>query len=174
VDPAVAGEIVTIASEAGARIIVDIHSEALRRAVEQRPWMVKCNRVELQALLGVASDDRAPVSRVAQDMQRLRREGVEVVVTSLGAEGVLLAERDGVSLVRVPAVEVVNATGSGDLLLAGLCAGLEQGRPVREAVVLGAACGTAGATQLAPELPAGFERDDWTDRLSLEAVEQHP
>ena len=46
----------------------------------------------------------------------------------------------------------------GDLLLAGLSVGLERGRPPREAILLGAACGTAGATHLPPELPPDFER----------------
>ena len=93
------------------------------------------------------------------------------VVVTLGGDGALLADATGTIHARVPLVEVVNATGSGDLLLAGISAGIERGLPVREALVLGAACGTAGATHLAPELPAGFDADSWAAGISVEPVE---
>ena len=38
---------------------------------------------------------------------------------------------------------------------------MEQGRPPREAVAWGVACGTAGATHLPPELPADFRLEAW-------------
>ena len=79
------------------------------------------------------------------------------------------AVQDGAD--RVPAVEVVNPTGSGDLLLAGLAVGIERGWSPREALVLGAACGTAGATYLLPELPPGFDPDAWTPRIRVESLE---
>ena len=163
VSPSIAGEVVRIGAAAGARTLVDIHSEALVHAVAQRPWMVKCNRHELALLLG---DDA--VTDLPRAMQRLRDQGVEVVVVTLGAEGALIADYEGVARVRVPAIEEINPTGSGDLLLAGLSVGIERGLAPREALVLGAACGTAGATHLRPELPPGFDPDEWTPRISVE------
>jgi fructose-1-phosphate kinase PfkB-like protein len=165
VPASVAGEVVRIGAAAGSRTLVDIHSEALRHAVAQRPWMVKCNRHELAQLL---EDD--PGSDLPGAMQRLRDSGIEVVVVTLGAEGALIADDAGVARVRVPAVDEVNPTGSGDLLLAGLTVGLQRGLSPRGALVLGAACGTAGATHLRPELPPGFDPDQWTSRIALEPV----
>jgi sugar/nucleoside kinase (ribokinase family) len=75
------------------------------------------------------------------------------------------------SRVRVPSITEVNPTGSGDLLLAGLAVGIERGQRPAEALVLGAACGTAGATHLRPELPAGFVPAEWMSRMTLERVE---
>jgi 1-phosphofructokinase family hexose kinase len=169
VPPSIAGEVVRIGCAAGARTLVDIHSEALRHAVAQRPWMVKCNRHELAQLLG-----QDVVSDLPEAMRRLRARGIEVVVVTLGAAGALIADVDGVARVRVPAIEEVNPTGSGDLLLAGLSVGIERGLAPREALVLGAACGTAGATHLRPELPPGFDSGAWTPRISLEVMEPAP
>jgi 1-phosphofructokinase family hexose kinase len=166
VPPSVAGEVVRIGAAAGARTLVDIHSEALRHAVAQRPWMVKCNRGELVQLLGDGK-----VSDLPAAMQELRGQGIDVVVVTLSANGALIADREGVARVRVPAIEEVNPTGSGDLLLAGLSVGIARGLAVREALVLGAACGTAGATHLRPELPPGFDPGEWTPRISVEVVE---
>lgn len=182
VDPGIASEIVTIGKHAGARTFLDIHGASLRAAVEAGPWMVKCNSDELRGLMDDGRPDEAaverhrawPLSDVAAEMIELRECGIELVVVTLGSEGALLADSAGVLRAVVPQVELVNATGSGDLLLAGLAVGIERGQPPREALVLGAACGTAGATHLTPELPPGFEASEWMPRISLESVESEP
>mgnify|MGYP001813090170 CR=1 FL=1 len=61
VSASVAGELIDIGRAAGSRTIVDIHSEALRVAFAHRPWMLKCNRAELQELLGEA-ETQAPLT----------------------------------------------------------------------------------------------------------------
>lgn len=173
VSASVAGEIIEISRAAGARTLVDIHSEALRVAFAHRPWMLKCNRQELLELLG-ASDPAAPIGLVdlAGEMQRIREHGIEVVVVTMGPQGALVADDRGVVHARAPQIEEVNPTGSGDLLLAGLTVGIEQGRPARDAIVLGVACGTAGATHLPPELPPDFDPTAWAARVSLETISQ--
>lgn len=178
VDPRVAREIVAIGNEAGARMILDIHGASLRAAVEAAPWMVKCNRDELLGLIddglprAVAERRRAmPLADLAVEMLVLRTRGIELVVVTLGSEGVLLADRDGVIQAVVPEVAVVNSTGAGDLLMAGLAVGIERGMQPREAIVLGAACGTSSSTHLAPELLPGFDADQWATRISVHVVE---
>jgi 1-phosphofructokinase family hexose kinase len=179
VDPAVAAEVISIGVAAGARTCSDIHGASLREVVGVPPWMLKCNRDELLGLvLGrqpSATDlhrHRArPLAAIATEMLELRDRGIEVVVVTLGAQGALLADGQGVCHATVPGVEVVNPTGSGDLLLAGLAVGIEQGWSPREALVLGAACGTAGATCLLPELPTEFDPDAWTPRIRVETLE---
>lgn len=175
VPASVAGEIIDIGRETGARTLVDIHSEALRVAFARRPWMLKCNRLELLELLG-EDDPEASSSllELAAEMQRIREHGIEVVVVTLGPGGALVADDQGVVHARVPAITELNPTGSGDLLLAGTAVGLERGRSAREAIVLGAACGTAGATHLLPELPPDFEPSAWEARISIEVVADSP
>ena len=51
-----------------------------------------------------------------------------------------------------------------------LTVGIEEGRPPREAIALGVACGTAGATHLPPELPPDFDRAAWLPRIVVEVV----
>jgi 1-phosphofructokinase family hexose kinase len=175
VDPSVAGEIVAIGNAAAAGTLVDIHGEALRSAVEQQPWMLKCNRHELLQLIddGHADSRDAPESLpgLAREMLRLQDAGLATVVVTLGADGALIADAEGVAHVDVPDIDEVNPTGSGDLLLAGLAVGIERGGSMREAMALGAACGTAGATHLPPELPPGFAPAEWMARISIEPIE---
>lgn len=164
-------EIIELGRAAGARTLVDIHSEALRVAFASRPWMLKCNRRELLALLG-APDPDVPmgVVELAAEMRRIRDHGIEVVVVTMGSAGALLADAEGVVHALAPRISEVNPTGSGDLFLAGLTVGIEEGQSPREAIALGVACGTAGATHLPPELPPDFERATWLTRVAVEVV----
>lgn len=172
---ATAGDIIGIANAAGSRTLVDIHSDALAIAAGRRPWMIKCNRRELLELLGSADPDAvASLSELAREMQHLRKRGIGAVVVTMGAEGALVADDHGVTHAMVPAIDAVNPTGSGDLFLAGLTVGMERGMTPPEAVVLGAACGTAGATHLPPELPPGFDAADWLPLIILESIEPAP
>jgi len=178
VEPAVAARIIAIGKAAGARTCSDIHGASLRAVVEEQPWMLKCNRDELLGLLqgdapsttAVEEHRRRPLRDIAAGMVALRRRGIEVVVVTLGSEGSLLADGQGVCHASVPRVDAVNPTGSGDLLLAGMVVGLEEGRSLRDALALGAACGTAGATHLLPELPPGFDASEWLPRIRLQEL----
>ena len=171
VPASVVAEILDIGREAGSRTVVDIHSESLRVAFASRPWMLKCNRRELLELLGTPDPD-APLrpAELAVEMQRIRGHGIEVVVVTLGAEGALLADADGVVHAVAPSITEINPTGSGDLFLAGLTVGIEQGLAARDALVRGVACGTAGATHLPPELPPDFRLDSWLTDIALDVV----
>jgi 1-phosphofructokinase family hexose kinase len=175
VDPSVVSQVVGIGRAAGARTILDIHGPSLRAGIEAQPWMVKVNRDELLDLADAERSDAAnldypdarTIPEVAARMVALRARGIDVVVVTLGSDGVLLADASGVFHAAVPQIEVVNPTGSGDLVLAGLAVAIERGQSAREAIALGAACGTAGATHLLPELPPDFDADAWTARISV-------
>lgn len=125
-----------------------------------RPWLstlhlLKVNRLEAQALSGrpVQTPDDALVA-----CRGLRALGARQVVVSLGADGVCWVDPDGVEG-HFPAapVEVVNVSGAGDALLAGLVFGHAQGWDLGSSVAFAMACaeltlGHTGAN--APSLSA--------------------
>ncbi|HAK96850.1 MAG TPA: hypothetical protein DCM87_18135 [Planctomycetes bacterium] len=133
------------------RAIVDAQGDALSAALGAGPFLVKPNRREAGELIGAQA---ASLPEVAAQARELCRRGAAHAAVSCGAEGVVLAG-DGVLLFRPPRVDAVNTTGCGDAVTGGIAFGLAAGLPVREAVRLGVACGTASA---ADPLPAGFER----------------
>jgi len=67
----------------------------------------------------------------------LLERGVGCVAATCGADGVVIADADGVERVPAFAVEVVDTTGCGDAFSAGFLVGLGLGRAPREAAVLG-------------------------------------
>ncbi|GAA0818453.1 carbohydrate kinase family protein [Streptosporangium amethystogenes subsp. fukuiense] len=104
---------------------------------------------EEQALLmsGAGSAEEAALA--------LLGEGPSAVLVTLGADGSLIAEAEGVT--RVPAldVEVVDTTGCGDAYCAGFIAGLVDGRDVAGAARLG--------TELAARVAGGLGSDAGLD-----------
>lgn len=116
------------------------------------PWLdqvhtLKANRLEAQALTGLPVDDDPGL---VQATQWLHDKGVSRVVLSLGARGAYWSERAGASgwQAALPA-EVVNATGAGDAMMAGLLHGYLQGEPLSSSIGFASACAamTLGAPQ---------------------------
>jgi sugar/nucleoside kinase (ribokinase family) len=74
--------------------------------------------------------------------EALLERGVGCVAATCGAEGALVADRDGRERVPAFATEIVDTTGCGDAFSAGFLRGLGLGRDRRGAAVLG--CAAAG------------------------------
>jgi len=117
------------AAAAGVPAILDASGESLRHGLAGRPAIVKPNADELAEAGG--------------DLGRLRAEGAEAVVASLGADGLAAATPEGSWRVRPPEEVRGNPTGAGDAAVAALAAGLVAGTPwpdrLADAVALSAA-----------------------------------
>jgi tagatose 6-phosphate kinase len=126
----------------GPRVLVDASGSLLRGCLAARPFLVKPNRDELEALSGRrigGVDDALAAAR------GLSEAGARHVVASLGAEGAVAWDgaRAFHAWAHVPGVK--NAVGSGDCLVGGLAAGFLRGLGLEETLRLGVACGTANA-----------------------------
>lgn len=142
----------------GTRCLVDASGPLLQAAVGARPFLVKPNREEAEALTGRAIDGPPAAARVAL---ALGEQGIALPVLSLGAAGAVAA-RDGRAVhawISVP--EAGHAVGSGDCLLGGVAVGLARGQGVEDVLRLGVACGAANT--LSPE--TGWVRREDVDRL---------
>ncbi|MFP2769536.1 1-phosphofructokinase [Oceanisphaera sp. KMM 10153] len=123
--------------ERGKRILLDTSGEALRAGIKGKPALIKPNIDELATLIGRPIRDEAELMACARELQQ---QGIRHVVVSSGADGVHWFSPRGVWRARVPRVKVVSTVGAGDSLMAGLCAGLQEGRDeastLRRAVAL--------------------------------------
>ncbi len=155
VAPGFMSDIARWARQAGAKLVVDTSDEALRCAVAEGVYLLKPNLGELSKLAGVEDLDSESAAEAAQGI--IAQGKCEIVVVSLGAAGACLVTRDVVEHIAAPAVKKHSTVGAGDSMVAGMVFALCQGRPVREAVRLGVACGTAATMNPGTEL---FHRTD--------------
>jgi 6-phosphofructokinase 2 len=129
------------AAPEGCRVALDTSNAALAEGVAAGPYLVKPNRRELGQLTGAPVEDDDDVRAAAR--QLIEAHGVGVVVTSLGAGGVVASDADGDWFAHAPPVKVRSAVGAGDSMVAALVVALARGDALDEAVRWGVATGTA-------------------------------
>lgn len=139
----------------GIRVAVDSSGAALRAAVPAGPDLIKPNREELAEAVGSPVDTIADVVGAAG---RLRERGARAVLVSLGAEGAVLVDDDGVLAGEAPVSRPRSTVGAGDALLAGFLAGGARGPDaLAEALAWGAAAVRLPASRMPG--PADIRRD---------------
>lgn len=124
------------------RCIVDAAGEALAGVLPAQPYMVKPNIEELSEWAGRPLKDEQAVEAAAR---QLLAAGPLVVAASMGPDGLLLVSPEGSWRAVPPAITAVNTVGSGDALVAGMAAGLLEGRGAVEILRMAVAAGTANA-----------------------------
>ena len=123
--------------DAGVRLAVDTSGPDLREAALAGVALVKPNREELAAVVG---KPLLSLGDVVDAAQQLRSWGAGAVLASLGADGAVLVDADGVIMGDSPVDRPRSSVGAGDALLAGFLAAGARGRDaLREALAWGAA-----------------------------------
>lgn len=169
VEPAFYGHIIEAVRDARVRVIVDARGEVLREALRARPWMAKANARELGEALGVPLEGR-PQDEILQVMRQAIGRDLEVLAITLGERGAFMASGSGAWWARVPRIVAVNATGAGDLFLAGFTVALARGEDTLAALRLASACGLASVQSMLPELPPHADMAALVAMVHTEAV----
>ncbi|QRN94213.1 1-phosphofructokinase [Archangium violaceum] len=126
VPPAKLADLVRMARERQVPVWLDTSGAALVSGLAARPTAAKPNETELAEWAGRPLD--TPEARL-QAARRLNAEGVDEVLVSVGAEGVLWAWRGNALMAVPPRVQVASTVGAGDTLLAGTLHGVLSGWP---------------------------------------------
>jgi 1-phosphofructokinase len=150
-------QLVELIKGKGRSVALDSSGEALNLALAAAPTLIKPNIDELRELTGSPLNSQAKVVKAAQ--QQLKR-GIETVIISMGEQGALFVDADGVVLARPPRVTVKSTVGAGDAMVSGTVAGKIQGLSLQECARLATAFSLSAITQVGSGLP------------SLEAVEK--
>ncbi len=135
-------ELIGRANRAGVKTILDSYGPEFDEGLDARPTMVKPNVEEAAQYLG-RSLDTDPDRWAAIDA--FHERGVALVVLSLGAQGAMVSLNGERLHVVPPAIEEVNAVGSGDALVAGFAIGLMEDWPLERMARMAVAAGTANA-----------------------------
>ncbi len=137
-------ELIMAVKQAGARVVIDSDLFTLEDYRRISPWLIKPNIHELRRILPVDDDSDEAVLRAAR---RVQQAGVENVLVSRGADGILCVNDRLAVKATAPEVEAKSTVGAGDSALAGFLIGTVKEYGVEECVRLASACGSACVMQ---------------------------
>ncbi|KUI05274.1 phosphofructokinase [Mycolicibacterium acapulense] len=127
----------------GCKVAADLSGARLEAVLAGGPDLIKVSHEELL-------DDGRAKSEDAKDlvaaMRSMRKEGANIIVVSRAGDApalAMLGEDDDSAVVEItmPTLEPADSKGAGDSMTAGIVAALASGRPLRQAMQIGAACG---------------------------------
>lgn len=103
---------------AGAHVLLDTSGLPLEHGIAAGPALVKPNRDELEALLGVKLAHTADIAAAAREL--IRKYGIRVVAVSMGADGACLVSAEAAVDVRPVKIPIFSTVGAGDAMVAGI------------------------------------------------------
>ncbi len=136
--------LIELANAQGKIFLLDTSGDALKEGIKGRPYFIKPNKDEIEALTGRKISS---TQETIEEIKRFQDQGIELVVISLGAEGSIAGYKGKFYKVSAPNVKAVNPVGSGDSYVAGIAVGIERGYSIEDTLKLASACGTANAME---------------------------
>lgn len=136
--------LIEIANEQGKKFLLDTSGDLLKEGIEGKPYFIKPNRDEIEALTGRSING---IEDVIREIKVFQDKGIELVAISLGSEGSVAGFEGKFYKVTFPKVNAVNPVGSGDSYVAGIAIAIERGYDIKEALKLASACGTANSLE---------------------------
>lgn len=133
-------------AQQGKKVLFDSSGAALSQGLEAGPFLVKPNEHELAAWCGRALNSEAELMAAAEELQRAH--GIQNVVVSRGADGVLWRAGDEWWRAKPPRMKVVSTVGAGDSMVAGFAWGLSQGQSKEEILRVASAVSALAVTQI--------------------------
>ncbi len=158
--------LVRSARDRGLQVALDTSGVALGWALRARPDLVKPNAEELAEATGRTL---ATLGDAVEAAKQLRRAGARAGLASLGADGAILVDSDGVVHGEAPVVHPVSTVGAGDAMLAGF---LSAGGTGPAALAAGLRWGAAAVQHAGTVLTTidGSAHVDLHDRADLSRV----
>lgn len=152
---------IALARRYGVKALVDASAAPLQRALQARPWAIKPNLFEFHQMVGIKTQT---LQEHIEQLSRIVGLYAEVVLLSLGKDGLLVATETGVRhltlaqhTVALPDSTAVNTVGCGDAMVGGFCYHYVRSENVLESACWGIAAATAtlgtyGVPSCPPEL----------------------
>ncbi len=124
----------------GAQVYLDANGTPLRYGCQAAPFLVKPNAFEAGQIVGFSIQDQEDAKRAALPFLRM---GMDYFALTMGAAGLLVASQREIVYAKPPRVNVRNAAGSGDSVMAGLIYAHMHGMNIIETARWAVATGTA-------------------------------
>ncbi|MGF1777786.1 1-phosphofructokinase [Vibrio nomapromontoriensis] len=135
----------------GKRVLFDSSRDALTQGLDAKPWLIKPNDEELSQFVG---RELGTQEQCLEAAETLSDKGIDNIVVSMGAEGVLWLHDSQWLQAKPPKMHVVSTVGAGDTLVAGLCWGHMQSMPKLELLSFATALSALAVGQVGVGVPS--------------------
>ena len=138
------GILAEIAAKYSKKFLVDTSGQTLRETLPFKPFFIKPNKDEIEALSGRKI---STVEEAAAEVEIFQQMGIALPIVSLGKNGSVIGYAGKIYHAIPPKYKAVNAVGSGDAFVAGIAIGLQRNWSIIDTIKLGSACGTANVLE---------------------------
>lgn len=168
VDKNVYADIIRLAHEKGAKVLLDADGELFRKALPAGPDIIKPNRVELEEYAGI--DYRASDEELLKLAKGLMDTGIETVAVSMGKSGAMIVRPE--YEVRCPSLSVKahSTVGAGDAMVAALAYSWDQKLDDEETVRLCMATSAGAVTTIGTKPPTRALVDELRKQVIIERI----
>ncbi|MCF7483485.1 1-phosphofructokinase [Vibrio sp. J1-1] len=153
----------------GKKVLFDSSKAALSAGIDAHPWLIKPNDEELSDFVGKHLETPEQCQQAAQS---LADKGIENIVVSMGANGVMWLNQEEWLRAQPPRMNVVSTVGAGDTLVAGLCWGHMQVMPKNELLRFATALSALAVSQVGVGLTSQEELENI--KLQTQVSELNP
>jgi 1-phosphofructokinase len=153
----------------GKKVLFDSSKAALRAGIDAHPWLIKPNDEELSDFVG---EHLTTPEQCQAAAQTLSDKGIENIVVSMGADGVMWLNQGEWLRAQPPRMNVVSTVGAGDTLVAGLCWGHMQVMPKNDLLRFATALSALAVSQVGVGLTSQEELENI--KLQTQVSELYP
>ncbi len=146
-----------IAKAAGVKVILNpAPAQQLPEELLENLTMITPNETETELLTGQKVTN---IEEAKKGAELLLDKGIETVLITLGAKGVLLKTRDKTEIIPGYKVKAVDTTAAGDVFNGSLCVALAEGKSLVESLRFANAAAALSVTKLGAQ-PSAPKRMD--------------
>lgn len=142
-------ECISIAKNGGKKVILDADGAALQEGLKAIPFAVKPNTQEFESLVGQKFSNQVEMIRA---VKKLIQTGVETVIISMGPDGAIVSDSSKIYHVNSWDIEVKNATGAGDSMVAALAYSVLKKDSLYDIAKITTAAGTITASMAGTQI----------------------
>ena len=132
----------------GVKVILDTDVDLIAKCLQYQPLLIKLNLFELSKLHEILENEAIKIqsnNEIKTCAISLVQYGAQNVIVPLGADGALLANRDGTYRSRQVEGQMVSTTGCGDAMIGAYVFNLQRGANALESFAYACAAGAATA-----------------------------
>ena len=149
----------------GVKTLLDASGDGLKQGVLAKPNIIKPNLHELEGLCGRPLSTKKDIISATT---MLHESGIDMVIVSLGADGMIVTSSIGTIIAKVPKVPVVSSVGAGDTVVAAILYAIYSNLDFAEMVRFATAAGTASVTKTGTLRPQMSDIEKLVPEIHLE------